>query len=84
MCVCLCLFGVCIIRGVSKNSEQHHVMHTDIHTHTASANKGQSYCSSTLPDHILESESVFIVCSVPLSSSSWAISSTITSAYSYN
>ena len=61
---------------------EHHVMHvlnnlhTDIHTQTACIDKGQWYCSSsTLPDHILESESVFIVCSVPLSSSSWAISS---------
>ena len=59
-------------------------LHADIHTQTACINKGQWYCSSTLPDHVLESESVFIVCSVPLSSSSWAISSTITSAYSYN
>ena len=62
-----------------------HVLNNSHTTQTACIDKGQWYCSSsTLPDHILESESVFIVCSVPLSSSSWAISSTITSAYSYN
>ena len=46
---------------------EHSVMHvlniqTYIHRQHAKT-KGQWYCSSTLPGHILESESVFIVCS---------------------